>query len=106
MVKLFENFGKKIRDYRKLKNFSQEALAEKLDVTSKTISQWERGKSFIKPESVNKLCEILQIQEEDLFTLPTSKTGNSFIDQLNDIALQISPARHKQVIQILKTFVE
>lgn len=106
MFKLLETFGKKIKDYRKLRNLSQETLAEKLDVTSKTISQWERGKSFIKIETFYKLCEVLDIKEEDLLSFPAIKTGNAFIDQLNKIAINIPPARQEQVIQILKTFVE
>ncbi len=106
MFRLLETFGKKIKDYRKLRNLSQEALAEKLDVTSKTISQWETGKSFIKPETFYKLCEVLEVGEEDLFSFPVVKTGNTFIDQLNEIALNIPPARQKQALEILKTFVE
>lgn len=106
MFNLLKDFGKKIREYRTLRNLSQEALAEKLDVTSKTISQWETGKSFIKLETFYKLCTILEIKEKDLFSFPTVKTGNTFIDQLNEIALSIPPTRHKQVLEILKTFIE
>lgn len=41
----FQNFGKILAKMRKEKNMTQEELAEKLNVSSKTISKWETGVS-------------------------------------------------------------
>ena len=38
-----KKIGKFIPENRKKKNLTQEQLAEKLGVTSKTISRWENG---------------------------------------------------------------
>lgn len=106
MSKFLKSFGKKIKDCRELRHYTQEELAYSMNIATTTLSAWENGKTFPKYESLQKLCKTLKIQEENLFIMFAEQTGNSFIDQLNDIALQIPPARHKQVIQILKTFVE
>ena len=69
--------GKFIAENRKKKNMTQEQLAEKLGVTSKTISRWENGNympdiSLLKPlsdelgVSVNDLLSGEKIKEEDL----------------------------------------
>ena len=38
-------FGDNLKKVRKEKGFSQEALAEKLNVVRQTISKWEKGVS-------------------------------------------------------------
>ena len=42
------DLGKKIMTMRNEKNLSQEQLAEKLNVTRQTISNWENGVSQTK----------------------------------------------------------
>lgn len=42
------NFGENLITLRKLKNISQEELAEKLDVSRQAVSKWESGLSFPK----------------------------------------------------------
>ena len=37
------NFGENLITLRKLKNISQEELAEKLDVSRQAVSKWESG---------------------------------------------------------------
>ena len=41
-----EKFGKFICELRKEKNLTQKELAEKLFVSDKTVSKWERGASI------------------------------------------------------------
>ena len=41
-----EKFGKFIQKLRKEKNMTQKQLGEKLNITDKAISKWERGLSF------------------------------------------------------------
>ena len=41
-----EKFGLFVTELRKKKNLTQKDLAEKLYVSDKTVSKWERGKSY------------------------------------------------------------
>ena len=42
------NFGENLQTLRKLKNYSQEDLADKLQVSRQAVSKWESGLSFPK----------------------------------------------------------
>lgn len=49
---MFEDFGDKIKNLRKLHNLTQEELARKLEVSLSTVSRWERG-DFVIPATKN-----------------------------------------------------
>ncbi len=66
MKNLRIEFGKKVRKYRKLRGWSQEKLAEEVGVATKTISQWENGKSLLEHANLLKLYEVLGVKEENL----------------------------------------
>lgn len=38
--------GKRIREYRKIYNLSQEQLADKIFVSRQTVSNWENDKTY------------------------------------------------------------
>ena len=40
------NFGLKLQELRKAKGFSQEALADQLNISRQAISKWETGGSL------------------------------------------------------------
>ena len=67
MAGFFKQFGKKVKYYRKLKNFSQEQLAEKLEIAPTTMSNIETGKGFVSGDTLQKLISILDIKLYDLF---------------------------------------
>ncbi len=60
--------GKYISDNRKKQGLSQKELAEKLNVTDKAISKWERGLSFPDISMLIPISEILEISLYDLLT--------------------------------------
>ena len=59
--------GKFIAECRKKKNLTQAQLAEKLNITDKAISKWETGKAMPDSEIMLELCEILEINVNELF---------------------------------------
>ncbi|MBD2578230.1 helix-turn-helix transcriptional regulator [Oscillatoria sp. FACHB-1406] len=58
----------KFKQLRENAGLSQEALARALDVTSKTVSNWERGVSpaSLTIPQVKTLCKLLNITLEEL----------------------------------------
>ena len=54
-------FSKKLKSARKRKGLSQAALGKLLGVKAQTIGRWETGKSEPNLETINKLCEILDV---------------------------------------------
>ncbi len=58
--------GNIISRYRKQKNMTQEELAQKLHITSKAVSKWERGLSFPDISMLIPLSETLDVSLYDL----------------------------------------
>lgn len=63
-----ENIGKFISKLRKAKKLTQEELAEKLKVSSKSISRWETGKCMPDISLLIPLSEILGVSVNELIT--------------------------------------
>lgn len=63
-----EKIGKFIMTCRKKKKLTQRALAEKLGVTDKSISNWENGRNMPDLALFKPLCEILDISINDLIS--------------------------------------
>lgn len=62
-----KEIGHFIATKRKEKNLTQEQLAEKLNVSNKTISKWETGKCLPDYSIVELLCKELEITIVELF---------------------------------------
>ena len=58
--------GKFIADCRKNKKITQEQLAEKLYITDRAVSKWERGLSLPDADKMIELCNILDINVNEL----------------------------------------
>ena len=58
--------GKFIADCRKKENLTQMQLAEKLGITDKAVSKWERGISLPDTSLMLQLCDILDISVNEL----------------------------------------
>lgn len=56
----------KLKEYRTNNNLTQSDLAEKLDVSDKTISKWELGETYPSKRNMLKLSETLGVSLETL----------------------------------------
>src|SRR5699024_8056137 len=56
----------KLKAYRKQKGLTQEALAEHLNVSNKSISKWELNESYPSKKNMIKISEVLDISLETL----------------------------------------
>ena len=62
------DLGKKIIAMRNEKNLSQEQLAEKLNVTRQTISNWENGKFYPDIDSLVNLSKFFNVSLDVLLS--------------------------------------
>ena len=60
--------GKFIAECRKKKNLTQSQLAEKLYITDKAVSKWERGVAMPDTSIMLELCDILSINVNELLS--------------------------------------
>lgn len=58
--------GRFIAECRKTVNLTQMQLAEKLNITDRAVSKWERGISMPDSSIMLELCDILKISVNDL----------------------------------------
>lgn len=61
-----EKIGRFIANCRKEQNLTQEQVAEKLDVSNKTVSRWETGNGFPDVSLLQPLCGLLNISVNEL----------------------------------------
>ena len=59
--------GRKIRELRKERKWTQEYLSELLDVNPKSILRIESGQTFPTIQNIEKLSEVFEIEISDLF---------------------------------------
>lgn len=69
-TKLF-NLGKNIKKARKQKGLSQNELAEILDISREHLAKVETAKRFVSLQLLFKICELLEIEEKELFEFDT-----------------------------------
>ncbi len=77
-----KKFGEKLTAFRKKKNLTQFALAEKLCVSDKTVSKWERGVGYPEITQLPTLSNVLGISIDQLL----SEEGNGIVVAGNMIA--------------------
>ena len=69
--------GKFIAECRKQKNLTQMQLAEKLGITDKAISKWERGIAMPDSSIMLELCDILGISVNELLSVEKINMENN-----------------------------
>lgn len=61
-----KKMGNFISELRKAKNMTQKELAEKLNITDKAVSKWERGLGYPDITLVSSLADILEVTVNEL----------------------------------------
>ena len=78
----YDKIGRFLVSLRKEKGYTQAKLAEKLYVSEKTISKWEKGKSLPDTNLLPKLCEIFDVTINELLSGEKTADGNQTNEQI------------------------
>ena len=79
-----KSIGETIASLRKKKGMTQNELAEKMNVTDKAVSKWERDLSCPDINTISKLADILDVSVEELLKAKKKDNSNTkFKDLLN-----------------------
>jgi len=91
MANLKSKFGKRVKEIRKSKGYTQEQIAEIIGIEPPNISKLEKGVHFPNPDNIEKLANALNSDIKDLFDFghfedkSTIKTKlKNYIDEAND----------------------
>ena len=77
-----KNIGETIASLRKNKSMTQNELAEKMNVTDKAVSKWERDLSCPDVNTISKLANILDVSVEELLKAKKKDEPNTKIKDL------------------------
>ena len=81
-----------ITSRRKELGMTQKDLAEKLNITDKAVSKWERGIACPDTAAIPKLAQILGVTIEELMTAQPAETpGHRGGEYLADLILKAVP---------------
>ena len=80
-----KELGEKIKRIRKLRNLTQEELAEMVDISPRSLSNIEVGACFVKSETLEKIIESLNISTEELFANDHIKTSQELILEIDKL---------------------
>ena len=86
-----DTFGNMVAALRKEKGMTQLELAEKMGVTDKAVSKWERDLSFPDVSSIPKLAEILGVTVDELMQVKAESKEEPLkkkIDEIVDVAFK------------------
>lgn len=77
-------FGDKIKYYRRMRDLTQEKLAELIDMQPNSISSVENGQNNISFSKFNKLCKALNVEPYQFFLFDKRDEKNA--DKVKEIA--------------------
>ena len=80
--------GKRIKVLRELNKFSQEIFAEKIGINRNSLSKIETGVTYPKPETIEKIKDVLGIEYYELFLFNKSEN-----EQFHDINMKINDSK-------------
>ncbi len=93
--------GKQIRKFRKERGLTQKELAERVNVATGTIQQYELGKREPKLAILQRVALALGVRIEDLVGLETFATGAEFGQRWKELqeAARNSPAEDQLTVK-------
>lgn len=96
-------FAENLKKIRKDKGYTQEILAEKLNVVRQTVSKWEKGLSLPDVDMLSKIANVLEIDVNILLDGQITTTDQSeIVKQLAKINEQLT-IKNRRYKKIMKT---
>lgn len=83
-----KSIGETIASLRKEKGMTQNELAEKMNVTDKAVSKWERDLSCPDINTISKLADVLGVSVEELLKAKKKDYTNDRIKDLINLILK------------------
>ena len=98
-----KGFGSRLKIVRKLKNYTQEKLAEDIGINLRQLARIEAGESFVTSETLVRICSVLEISpyvlfdfdiQEDVLMTGTGESVHFSVIKSGNI-LQLVPTENK-----------
>ena len=97
-----KSMGEIISTLRKEKGMTQKEIADRLGITDKAVSKWERDVAYPDTGTIPKLAEILGVTVEELMNAKSvPATDNKKTDDVLDIVLKAVPLAMGVAVTVL-----
>ena len=106
MCSLKRKFGLRLQEIRKLRKLTQEKLAELIGVDPPHISNIERGKYFVKAETLESLAKALNVEEKEFFEFNHFQEREKLISTINNYINDCDNSKLEFVLKMINTLQE
>lgn len=90
-----KELGQKIKRMRIAKGYTQERMAELIDISQKALSSIETGENFVKAETLDKILSVFEVSSEELFATDHLKDSKELLKMINQNISQIADNSEK-----------
>lgn len=95
-------FGQKLKNLRKLHNFTQEKMSELIDIDVHQVARIEAGESLPSVVTLQRMAKILAVTPNDLLNFENDEANTIKTSLKSDINDILSLAKEEQLILIKK----
>lgn len=93
--------GARIKELRKEKGYTQQQLAELIDIDPKHLSKIEVGSSYPSLYNLEKITKILNVEMQDLFKFAHHKSREELISDITDLINRANDNYLKMAYKVL-----
>lgn len=101
-----EMLGNRLKQARKKKNYTQEYIAEMIDLSVEHLSRIENGKKNIYLHKLSLWCDVLDVPIEEILTGSVMPANPSHNRQFGEIAKDCSPETVAAMLEICRRIAE
>lgn len=101
MKSLLEEMGRRLTARRRQLRLTQEEVADRADITTKTVSTAETGRKALRPENIVKLCDVLGISADYLLHGRISERDISFLPEK---VSRLTPEQYRHLEDIVNSY--
>ncbi len=104
--KINRELGEKIRTVRKARGCTREALAERIDVSSRFLAEIEAGKVGASLITVKRICLALGVSPDYLLGMADEQSDNPQLAEAVERIKQLDSKYIPSINEIIKAFCE
>lgn len=101
----YKTIGTRIKIHRKMKNVTQEQMAEALNLSVGFISQLERGICKVSLDTLANIIEYLDCSFTDILEYSDKKNESYNQVQLNALYMSMTPEDQRIMYKIMEAYV-
>lgn len=102
----FNKIGERIKTRRKALGYTQEELANTLNITSFYLSKIENGKVSTTLETLSVIANALETDLAELITGVSTLEKQNYIDELHSVCSKATQKQLELIIKLAKTVIE